>query len=107
MLYRADSKIDEVEILLMKGKHYLIDCYNEQDPTVIKPERANLFIDCPIIIDAMKHIGTTEGQEIDLENSRLTDYTFVHKLILDTLKDKASLALRGYEKQITIKYIMT
>ena len=98
MLYRADSKIDEVEILLMKGDHFVIDCY--YDATVTKPE--GYITDCPIITKAMKFIT---GQKIEYGDARLTDYTFVHKLLLDTIQDKASLTLRGYEKQITIKYI--
>ena len=103
MVYRADSSIDEVVILLLKGEHYVIDCYYDQDSTITKP--VGYTTDCPIILEAMKHIGTASGPELALKGERLTDYTLVHKLILDTIQDKASLALRGNEKQIKIKYI--
>ena len=56
MLYTNGRLVDEVEILLMEGIHYVIDCYYFESSEALKPSSFEAA-QCVTINTAAKNLG--------------------------------------------------
>ena len=95
-MYGKKNKVDAVEILLIKGNHYAIDCISTSE--IASPEY------CKKLEKAADYIWKNYSSYVEFSFFRMSSIRNIINFINHDYDIKESLAIRGKEKHISIRY---